>query len=117
MPTNPSAIKLIAKRSHLPMADQTATISQLRKLVQRASRAHPHLTFRLEKAAFLVLLRPIQAIGEAHYLVRSEDGLRDYRILNGHCECSDYVRHGRGHPCKHRIALLFYEELDNSTLP
>ena len=96
------------------MAVQNPTISQLRELVQRASRDHPHLTTRLEKAAFIVLLRPIQTVGEEHYLVRSEDGLRDYHVLNGHCDCSDDLRHGHGHPCKHRIALLFAEKLETS---
>ena len=35
------------------------TIRELRQIVEKASRSNPHLTSRLEKAAFLVLLRPI----------------------------------------------------------
>ena len=93
------------------MAARKPTISQLRELVQRASRENPHLTTRLEKAAFLVLLRPLVLVGEDHYRVGAEDGLRNYEVVNGHCECADYLRHGAGHDCKHRLALVLYQEL------
>ena len=93
------------------MEPNETTISQLRELVQAASRANPHLTSRLEKAAFLILLRNIVPLGDNHYRVGSEDSLRDYDILNGHCECSDYTRHGAGHPCKHRLALALSHRL------
>ena len=33
-------------------------------------------------------------------------------IRNGECECSDYVRHGKGHPCKHRLALMLRDWLE-----
>ena len=90
------------------MEAREPTIHQLRGLVRNASRDNPLLTSRLEKAAFLVLLRPIVSLGDGHYRVSSEDGLRDYEIPNGHCQCSDYLRHGAGHPCKHRLALALY---------
>ena len=80
------------------MVAKSPTISHLRELVERASRDNPHLTSRLEKAAFLMLLRPIVPLGDQHYQVGSEDGLRYYEVLNGHCQCHDYVRHGAGHP-------------------
>ncbi len=99
------------------MVAKCPTIAHLRELVEQASRENPHLSSRLEKAAFLVLLRPIQMLDEGHYLVGSEDGLRNYQIKNGHCECSDYLRHGSGHPCKHRIALLFSQNLEVSISP
>ena len=89
------------------------TIHRLRELVQQASRENPHLTSRLEKAAFLVLLRPLLSLGDEHYRVGAEDGLRDYQVLNGHCECADYLRHGAGHNCKHRLALALYQELSS----
>ena len=88
------------------MAARKPTLRQLRELVQRSSRNNPHLTSRLERAAFLLLLRPIVLLGDHHYEIGSEDGLRSYEALNGHCQCSDYVWHGAGHPCKHRLALL-----------
>jgi hypothetical protein len=81
------------------------TIHRLRQLVQEASRENPHLTSRLERAAFLAVLRSIVKVGDSHYRVASEDGLRYYSVIDGHCECSDYLRHGSGHPCKHRLAL------------
>lgn len=93
------------------------TINQLRELVERASRHQPHLTSRLEKAAFLVLLRPIENAGEDHYRIGSEDGLRFYDVINGHCECSDYIRHGSGHPCKHRLVIALQQRLESSELP
>ena len=93
------------------------SLDQLRNLVSRSSRENPHLTSRLEKAAFLMLLRPIETLGEDHYRVGSEDGLRVYEVLNGHCECSDYIRHGSGHPCKHRLALAFRQLSDISEVP
>ena len=93
------------------MAIKKPTIDQLRELVQQASRENPHLTSRLEKAAFLVLLRPLVSLGDNHYRVGAEDGLRLYEVQNGHCECADYLRHGAGHNCKHRLALALYREL------
>ena len=51
------------------------------------------------------------AMGDDHYRVGAEDGLRLYEVQNGHCECSDYLRHGAGHNCKHRLALALYQEL------
>ena len=96
------------------------TITNLRDLVERASRQAPHLTTRLEKAAFLVVLRRIEIIQEDRYAVGAEDGLRRYLVFNGHCECHDYVRHGFGHWCKHRLALLLHSELygdDTIALP
>ncbi len=50
------------------------TIRELRQIVEKASIANPHLTSRLEKAAFLVLLRPIEPLGDHHYQIRPEDG-------------------------------------------
>ena len=107
--TDPGKTKNLLDRSRFvlggtPMAASSPTIDQLRELVQRASRDNPHLTTRLEKAAFLVLLRPLVSVGDDHYRVGAEDGLRDYEVRNGHCECADYLRHGAGHDCKHRLA-------------
>ncbi len=62
------------------------TIRELRQIVEKASQANPHLTSRLERAAFLVLLRPIEPLGDHDFQVRSEDGLRYYQVRNGHCE-------------------------------
>ena len=50
-------------------------------------------------------------MGEDHYFVGAEDGLRKYEVLNGHCECADYLRYGAGHHCKHRLALALSQEL------
>ena len=99
------------------MRECKPTINKLRELVERASKDRPHLTSRLEKAAFLLLLRPIVSLGEQRFQVGSEDGLRCYEIVNGHCECSDYVRHGPGHPCKHRLAIALYQRLAFSGPP
>ena len=89
------------------------TIEELRGLIQGAAMRRPHLTGRLEKAAFLVLLRPIERLGPDIWRVGSEDGLRFYTVREGECECSDYLRHGSGHPCKHRLALFLYRSLEN----
>ena len=99
-----------------PMGDgsdpaEESQIRRLRKLVELSSRQNPHLTTRLEKAAFLVLLRPVEHVGEDHYRIGSEDGLRYYEVINGHCQCSDYLRHGAGHPCKHRLAISLIQRL------
>ena len=99
------------------MAPRKATIIQLRKLVQMASRENPHLTTRLEKAAFLVSLRHLVTMGDDHYRVGAEDGLRNYEVLNGHCECADYLRHGAGHHCKHRLVLSLSQELGFTQAP
>ncbi len=89
------------------------TIEELRGLINDAAMRRPHLTGRLEKAAFLVLLRPIERLGADHWRVGSEDGLRFYTVREGECECSDYLRHGSGHPCKHRLALFLHRSLEN----
>ncbi len=89
------------------------TIEELRGLINAAAIRRPHLTGRLEKAAFLVLLRPIERLGADLWRVGSEDGLRFYTVRDGECECSDYLRHGSGHPCKHRIALFLHRSLEN----
>lgn len=99
------------------MKTREATIRDLRELVQSASRNNLHLTSRLEKAAFLFLLRRIASVGNERYEVGSEDGLRNYRVINGHCECHDYVSHGIGHPCKHRLALALYLKLEHPDSP
>ncbi len=91
------------------------TIEELRGLINNAAMRRPHLTGRLEKAAFLVLLRPIERLATDIWRVGSEDGLRFYTIKEGECECSDYLRHGSGHPCKHRIALFLYRSLEDGT--
>ena len=96
------------------MAAHKPIISRLRVVVEQASRDHPHLTSRLETAAFLMLVRPIVSLGDHHYRIGSEDGLRNYGVLNGHCECSDYLRHGPGQPCKHRLALASHQRLECS---
>ena len=90
------------------------TVDELRLLVERAAKRRPHLTSRLEKAAFLVLLRPIQRLHENVWRVGSEDGLRFYTVKRGQCECSDYLRHGANHPCKHRLALFLRRALEES---
>ena len=84
------------------------------RIVDQASRDQPHLTSRLEKAAFLMLLTPIVSLGDRHYRIGSEDGLRNYEVLNGHCECSDYFRHSPGHPSMHRQALALPQRLECS---
>ncbi len=89
------------------------TIEELRGLINDAAMRRPHLTGRLEKAAFLVLLRPIERLGSDLWRVGSEDGLRFYTVREGECECSDYLRHGSGHPCKHRLALFLHRSLEN----
>src|SRR4030042_1594846 len=74
--------------------DVIATIEKLRWLIKDAAMRRPHLTGRLEKAAFLVLLRPIEHLGGDVWQVECEDGLRFYTLRNGACACSDYIRHG-----------------------
>jgi hypothetical protein len=90
----------------------TDRIQELRRLVQQACSTRPHLTSRLEKGAFLLVLRPIERLDGGAWRVGSEDGLRSYLISNDDCECSDYVRHGKGHPCKHRLALMLRNWLE-----
>ena len=99
-------------KRHISMKTQGSTINRLRALVHEARQANPHLTSRLEKGAFLMVFRSIEPLGENTFRIGSEDGLRSYRVINGHCECSDYLRHGPGHPCKHRIALDLYLRLE-----
>jgi len=91
-----------------------ATIEALRDIVERGCHESPHLTGRLEKAAFIVLLRPIENLGDGTYRVPSEDALKTYVVQNGQCECPDYVRHGNGHYCKHRLAVGMLSRLNGN---
>ena len=91
-----------------PVGAPEPRIQQLRELVERASGDNPHLTSRLERAAFLMVLRPIEILSKDRYRVGSEDGLRVYEIVTGHCQFYDYLRHGSGHPRKQRLALAFH---------
>ncbi len=52
-------------------------------LIKDATMRRPHLTSRLEKAAFLVLLRPIEQVDGDLWRVGSEDGLRFYTVRGG----------------------------------
>jgi hypothetical protein len=92
--------------------DVAGTIDELRLLVESAAARRPHLTSRLEKAAFLVRLRPIQKLAGDAWQIPSEDGLRFYTVRRGECECSDYLRHGAGHLCKHRLAVFLHRALE-----
>ena len=67
----------------------------------------------LKQAAILLLLRNVASVGKERYEVASEDGLRNFSVANGHCECHDYLRHGIGHPCKHRLALALFLKLEH----
>ena len=87
-------------------------VEELRKLVDEGTRANPALKGRIEKAAFLVALRPIVKVGEKEWKVASEDGLKTYQVKDGECECSDYERHGDGFFCKHRLAIGLYTRLN-----
>jgi len=91
-----------------------ATIEALREMVERGSRENPHLTGRLEKAAFLVLLRPIERVDKDAWRVTSEDALKSYVVCNGQCECADFVRHGADHWCKHRLAVGLLARLNGN---
>ncbi len=78
----------------------------------------------LEKVGPTVIASPLSAAtpphsgtGDHHYQIGSEDGQRSCEILNGHCQCSDYVRRGPGHPCMHRLALSLYHRLESSGPP
>lgn len=89
-------------------------IETLREMVERGSRENPLLTSRLEKAAFIVVLRPIEKLDTHTYRVTSEDGLRTYVVSDGRCECSDFLRHGDGHFCKHRLAVGLLTRLNGN---
>src|SRR3989442_15706276 len=87
------------------------SIDELRLLVESAAARRPQLTSRLEKAAFLVLLRPIYPLEGDVWRVTAEDGLRFYTVRRGERECWDYLRHGPGHPARHHLALFLHRAL------
>jgi hypothetical protein len=64
-------------------------------------------------AAILVLLRPIQHLDGDVWRVGSEGALLFHIVRKGECECSDYLRHGPGHPYKHRLALFLHRTLED----
>jgi len=62
------------------MEAKDPTMQELRTLVESASHDNPHLTTRLEKAAFLVLLRRIAVTGHNRYKVALKTGLGNMKL-------------------------------------
>jgi hypothetical protein len=92
-------------------------VEALRELVSRGSRERPLLASRLEGAAHIVATRIVERQPDGACIVPSEDGLKVYVVSNGACECSDYVRHGQGHYCKHRLAVGLLSRLNGKAQP
>jgi hypothetical protein len=86
--------------------DSTPTIGTIRTLVERAKRREPALASRLERAAFVVLLRRVDERPEGGHTVESDSEPGTAYIVDaGVCECPDYWR-APEHYCKHRLAVL-----------
>ena len=84
--------------------------ARIRRLVEQGKAHRPELARRLDRAAFIVLLRSVEPTdATAHeYAVESDvEPGRSYRV-NGTCECPDYAR-APGHWCKHRLAVALVE--------
>ena len=64
------------------------TITPAEALGRAVGEAEPALDESPGKAAFPVLLRPIQQLNEDLWQVTSGDGLRLYAVRNGECQCS-----------------------------
>src|SRR5438093_12600098 len=83
------------------------SIDELRLLVESAAARRPQLTSRLEKAAFLVLLRPIYPLDSDVWRVTSEDGLRFYTVRRGECECWELLASWARTPMQAPASTLF----------
>ena len=78
----------------------------IRELIERGSRRSPALTKRLERAAFLLLMRRIEAHPEGGWTVESETEVgKVYRVTDDACECPDFQWAPHGY-CKHRLAVM-----------
>src|SRR5262249_38208850 len=69
----------------------------------KAQAALPACNARVEKAVALVLGGNVEMLGDGTARVASQsDGVTQYHIVNGHCDCLDYPQAHQGW-CKHRL--------------
>lgn len=81
------------------------TVEALRTYVERAKTRRPELTSRLERAAFIVMLRQIERRGPDEWLVESDTERGKFYVVSGiFCSCYDHSRAPSG-LCKHRLAV------------
>jgi hypothetical protein len=80
-------------------------IGTLRTLVDRGRERRPELASRIERAAFIVLMRRIEPVEGGNWLVESDsEPGKVYAVTSDACDCQDYYRAPKGY-CKHRIAV------------
>jgi hypothetical protein len=85
------------------------TADTIRELVRRGAARNPLLRSRLERAAFIVLMRRIEDRPEGGHTVESDSEVgKAYIVHAGACECPDYWRAPEGY-CKHRLAVMMLD--------
>ena len=74
------------------------------QVAARAKATLPECNGRVEKAVAIVLQGDVELLPDGHARVASQcQGTTQYRIVNGTCDCPDFVR-APASWCKHRIA-------------
>lgn len=87
--------------------DSTAPIPMwiIRESADFAKSHRPDLASRVERAAFIILMRRIERNGEV-WLVESEcEPGKSYHVVGATCECPDFFHRAPDGQCKHRIAV------------
>ena len=99
----------------------SASIEELRDLVNRCKLAHPELSTRLDKAATMVITRTVACIGTELYKVESEaEAGRFYYVAldaderASRCQCPDVLSRAPEGRCKHWLAAQLQKGLDNA---
>jgi len=74
------------------------------EVTDRAMAKLPHSASRIEKAVQIVLAGDVELLDNGTARVRSQsNGVSQYLVVNGHCECLDFEQAPQG-MCKHRIS-------------
>ena len=99
----------------------SASIEELRDLVNRCKVAHPELGTRLDKAATMVITRTVVCIGTELYKVEfeAEAGRFYYVALDAEerasrCQCPDVLSRAPEGRCKHWLATHLQKALDKA---
>lgn len=76
----------------------------IRSATEHAKAHRPELASRVERAAFILVMRRIERDGEAWTVESVSQPGKCYRVVGCTCDCPDYFR-APDHQCKHRLAV------------
>ena len=98
----------MASIAELP-SDRQIWRQAVSEVAEKAKTTLPQCNGRVEKAVQIVLNRDVEILPDGKAKVASQsNGSTSYFIVNGTCECKDFVKAPSGW-CKHRLAYGMYK--------